>query len=78
MLDRYNRNEYPQRKSQLMENQDEIKKQIDEFERRKSMEISEYKRNKGDLEQSMLGSVYWKAPRYEPKVYNNELKTQMR
>ena len=60
-----------------MQNQNVLKQQMADFERRKSQEAFDYKKSIGDLEHSMLRSVLLKAPAYDPKVLSNELKGQM-
>lgn len=49
LLDRYNRNEYLQRRASLRENQQQVVRQMEELDLRRSQQAIEYKRKTGDL-----------------------------
>jgi hypothetical protein len=76
LFDRYNRNEYAQRRASLLSNQEVIKRQMTDLERRKSQDSFEYKKSIGDLEHSMLRSVLVK-PQRNDGGYSKELQHQM-
>lgn len=77
LLERYQRNEYLQRRASLRDNQEQVVKQMEELDRRRSQQIIEYKQRPSALEDSMLASVLIKTPRYEPRAYSNDLRSQM-
>ena len=49
ILDRYNRNQYFQRRASQVDIQNELLKQMAEFDRKKRDEIYDYKMNTGNL-----------------------------
>ena len=60
-----------------MSNQEEIKKQIEEFQHRKSQELLDRRQRMYDLESSMLSSVMIKPQRNDRALYLSQLKSQM-
>jgi hypothetical protein len=53
-----------QRRAGQRTHQEQIVKQIEELDRRKSQEIINYKKAVGSLEDSMLADILSKPPRY--------------
>ena len=62
MLDRYNRNQYLQRRASQVDNQNQLLKQMVQFDRKKKEETYDYKMKIGNLQDSMLGSVLLPRP----------------
>lgn len=78
LLERFKRNEYLERKAQELDNQSEVRRQMQELERRKSQDLLEYKKSAGKVEDSMLKSMLVKHQRFEPRAYSYDLKNQMK
>lgn len=66
-----------QRRASLRDNQEQIVRQMQELDRRRSQQLIEDKRRPLVMEESMLASVLVKPQRYEPRAYSNELRNQM-
>ena len=49
LLGRYNRNDYLERRAALSKNQEAIRQQMQELERRKHQQTADYKQSIGDL-----------------------------
>jgi hypothetical protein len=66
-----------QRRASLRDNQEQVVRQMEELDRRRSQQIIDSKQRPSALEESMLASVLIKTPRYEPRAYSNDLRNQM-
>ena len=62
----------------MCKNQEVIKQQIEELQRRKNQDKIQYKKKVGDLEHSMLKSLLVKPEKNDVLLYSMDLKSQMR